>query len=79
MVSFDSTQEEDRCAVELANPEDLVPEFLRIEDTFANVKNTLAFHRLSQDQRHQYDRAFAELEVLIQDVSSPITVKRAVS
>jgi hypothetical protein len=67
---FDPSKEKDGPAQELANPEDLVREFLRIEDTLANVKNTLAFHRLSANQRHQYDRTFAELEVPIEEVST---------
>jgi hypothetical protein len=67
---FGPSKEKDGPAQELANPEDLVREFLRIEDTLANVKNTLAFHRLSANQRHQYDRTFAELEVPIEEVST---------
>jgi len=39
----------------------------------ADLKSTLAFHRLSEEQRHQYDGAFAELEVLIQEISIPRT------
>ena len=70
VVSFDPSREKNGPAQELASPEDLGPEFLRIEDTLAHVKNTLAFHRLSENQRHQYDRTFAELEVLIEEVST---------
>jgi hypothetical protein len=53
MASDDPSQKNDRRAEELANPEDLVLEFLGIEDTLVNVKNSLAFHRLSENQRHQ--------------------------
>jgi len=70
MASVDPSEKNDRRAEELAKPEDLVAKCLRIEDTLVNVKNTLAFHRLSENQRHQYDRAFAGMEVLIEEVST---------
>jgi hypothetical protein len=54
---------------EAGTPDELVRELERIEDVLSSLKSMLAFHRLSEEQRHQYDRVFAELEVLIQQLS----------
>ena len=61
------------------NPEDFVRELHRIQDALSTLKSTLAFHRLADPQRHQYDRAFSELEVLIQQMSVSTKEERIAS
>lgn len=79
VLPFASSDVKVRLIRDAESPEDLAPELDRIEDALSNLKSTLAFHRLSEEQRHQFDRAFAELEVLIQQVSIPTDATRAAS
>lgn len=61
------------------DPRDLIGELHRIQDALSNLRSTLAFHRLDDEQRYQYHRAFAELEVLIQQIAFPTKAGRIAS
>jgi hypothetical protein len=76
VLSFESSDETSTLIRDADNPEDFIRELHRIQEALSDLKSTLAFHRLADDQRHQYDRAFAELEVLIQQVSIPTKAER---
>ncbi len=79
LMPIASVRQKSTLIQEMNDPEDLLQELYRLEDALSNVKTTLAFHRFSPEQRHQYDRAFAELEVLIQQVSTPRNAERIAS
>ena len=75
VLPFISRNKQDTTIQDTETPNDLLRDLDRIADALSDLKSTLAFHRLSEEQRHQYDRAFAELEVLIQQVSVPMEAK----
>lgn len=70
VLPFGSSDETSTLSRDADNPEDFIRELRRIQEALS------AFHRLADDRRHQYDRAFAELEVLIRQVSIPAKAER---
>lgn len=76
VLPFGSSDETSTLIRDADHPEDFIRELHRIQEALSDLKSTLTFHRLADDQRHQYDRAFAELEVLIQQVSIPTKAER---